>query len=451
MSPAAFLPPPPVDPTVESPSVAEVGKADVPPPGLRSGPEDGKSAAQRLNGVGWLHHRRTPLVLLGVVSVGSLLSRALWLGRPDAPVFDENYYVGAARSILRLGVDPNAEHPPLAKAAIAASMRIFGDNPLGWRFASLVFGTVAILVMYWLVRAAKGSPWLALGAATLLAADNLFLVHGRIATLDIFVLAFMLGGVALYLADHPLLGGVVIAVGSCAKLVGIYALAVVLIFEVLRTTLTPGGLAGGRRRQAERRLAGLATCTVTVIIVYLGLLYLLDRAFTGFTNPFDHIRYMYGYGSNDKLLPVPPGVNFARPSSAWQWLVNREPIGYYRRVSGPGYGPVHTTIYFQGRMNPFIIYMAVPAVLLAAREAWARRDQVSFLIISWCLGTFIPFVILSLQNHYSYIFYMLVVLPGVCLAVARLFSGRYLPWVATAGYGLMVAYGFWSLYPIRSL
>ncbi|MEM2992102.1 MAG: hypothetical protein QW467_02360, partial [Candidatus Caldarchaeum sp.] len=47
-------------------------------------------------------------------------------------VFDEAHYVPAVRKLLR-GESVNHEHPPLSKLLIAASMLVFGDNPLGWR------------------------------------------------------------------------------------------------------------------------------------------------------------------------------------------------------------------------------------------------------------------------------------------------------------------------------
>ena len=93
-------------------------------------------------------------------------------------IFDEAYYVNAARVIdgihppagdpyagAPLHKDPNAEHPQLAKLIMAGGIELFGDNPWGWRIGSVIFGLLAIVAMYALVRAAGGSPWLAVGAS----------------------------------------------------------------------------------------------------------------------------------------------------------------------------------------------------------------------------------------------------------------------------------------------
>src|SRR6267154_5417480 len=155
-----------------------------------------------------------PIVLLVVLCLASVGARAAGLGDPcrspcrraadHVLVFDESYYVNAARVIAGihppagsayagspLGDDPNAEHPQLAKLAMAGSIELFGDGPWAWRLGSLVFGTLAIVGMFALVRTAGGGPWTALGAAGLMAADNLLIVHGRIGTLDIYALAPM--------------------------------------------------------------------------------------------------------------------------------------------------------------------------------------------------------------------------------------------------------------------
>ena len=86
-------------------------------------------------------------------------------------------------------------------------MELLGDNTTGWRITAVLFGAASILLMYWLVRSAGGSGWLALGAAALPSGDNLWLVHSRIAVLDIYVVPFMLAGVALYLRRRPIVGG----------------------------------------------------------------------------------------------------------------------------------------------------------------------------------------------------------------------------------------------------
>src|SRR5437764_8486641 len=102
-----------------------------------------------------------PLTWLAIVLLLSLGARLAWLGQPCRDpcrsstdhllVFDEAYYVNAARVIAgvapppadnysnaALGDDPNSEHPQLVKLMIAGSIELFGDCPWAWRLPSLV-------------------------------------------------------------------------------------------------------------------------------------------------------------------------------------------------------------------------------------------------------------------------------------------------------------------------
>lgn len=412
---------------------------------------------------------RLPLALLALLCLASLGVRAAWLGQPGELVFDENYYVNAARSMVGVrtpadsayrtapGFDPNVEHPPLAKAVIGSSIRLFGDRPLGWRAPSLLFGTLALIALYALVRGAGGGPWLALGATAVMASDNLFLVHGRIATLDVFVVAFMLAGAALYLRRHPVLAGVLLGLGACTKLVGLFALPALVLFEVIRATRprTPGG--GGATPDRLATARALGACAGVTVVTFAAVLWWLDVRYTTFRDPVSHTRYMVGYanhlrrrgqhGANVPTAVSGPGIAVASPP--WKWLLDREPIVYYQRNTRPAPGrPFRTTLLFQGRISPPVIFLAVPA-LLAAFALARRGDDVAAIAVAWFTATFLAFVVLDARHHPSYLHYMLVALPGVYLAVARVLAARAVPRAVLPLYGVALLVAMGALYPVR--
>jgi predicted membrane-bound dolichyl-phosphate-mannose-protein mannosyltransferase len=407
----------------------------------------------------------TPLLLLAVVSVLSLGARSLLLDEPCASpckhagdhtlIFDEAYYVNAARVIAGLrppagahyadapsGTDPNAEHPQGAKLIMAAAIEIFGDGPFAWRIGSLLFGSIAILGMFALVRWSGGGRWSALCASALMACDNLLLVHGRIGTLDIYVVAAMIWGVALYLRGRPLLAGLVLAIGDCFKEVAPYALFVLALVELCRVLVARRDPAGPVQWRLRPALMRLASTTFTSVGVFLGLLGIMDRIATPYADseaklitggPFAHLAHMISYAANLTSPHGPQGI----ASYPWQWLLDLKPITYLRinpSLPGDGLYAVHPVSAFFGMISPPILALAIPALVFAGyrflrprRPAGAGRSmadtQLAIVGVAWFIGTWVPYELQSvLDSRTSYLYYMVVVMPGIYLAVTYLVS-----------------------------
>ena len=344
---------------------------------------------------------RAPIIGLILVSLLSLGARAYKLDEPcQSPcntanehtmIFDEAYYVNAARVIVGihppqgdhysaspLGTDPNAEHPQGAKLIVAAAIELFGDGPFAWRLPSLIFGSLALLGMFVLVRSAGGGRWSALGAATLLATDNLLLVHGRIFTLDIYVVTMMIWGVAFYLQDRPVLAGVVLAIGFCFKLVGPYALGTLALLELARVFVRSArprqparmgpagrdrplradgvhqrrgvrGAAGdhGADRDALRRRRGHAASPAARL---------------------QHIAHMFSYAAQQVSPSGPQGI----ASYPWQWLLDLKGILYLRinpSLPGQDFHAIHPVAAFWGMPSPVIMALGMPALVFCAYRA----------------------------------------------------------------------------------
>jgi dolichyl-phosphate-mannose-protein mannosyltransferase len=401
--------------------------------------------------------RLSPLLVLAAVAMLSLAARAVLLDEPCRTpcrsatdhllIFDEDYYVNAARVIAGirpphgypyaqapLGDDPNAEHPQLAKLIMAGSIELFGDGPFAWRIGSVVIGTLAILGMYALARAAGADAWVAVGAGALMALDNLQLVHARIATLDVYALAAMVWGAALYLRRRPVLAGVVIGVGACAKEVAPYALVALALLEVLRWML-------GRGRQGVAApVMRVVACVVAAAGTFVGLLAVLDRIATPYADAsreaitggaFSHIGHILSYGAAETSPHGPTGI----ASYPWEWLGDYKPISYLTinlREPAPGLYHVHPAVHFLGMISPSILLAGLAGVVVAAvgvvrakaagrRRGDAGASEVGLVGLAWFLGTFVPFELLSaIYSRTSYLYYMIVVMPGLYLLAMHL-------------------------------
>jgi dolichyl-phosphate-mannose-protein mannosyltransferase len=393
-----------------------------------------------------------PLWLLAALAVVSLAVRLAWISEPcrspcKSPqdhllVFDEAYYVNAARVIAGirppngapyanapLGTDPNSEHPQLVKLLIAGGIELFGDGPLAWRLPSVLFGTLAILGMFALALAAGGGRWVGLGAAALMACDNLLLVHGRIGTLDVPAVALMVWAAALYLRRHPLWAGGVLGLGACAKEVAPYLLFALLALELLRWLRTRTDLARGLLRLA---LATVATAiTFLVLLQIMGAIAAPYNPQTGKLVPngaFGHLSRIVSYAEHQTSPHGPRGI----ASYPWDWLVDYKPITYLE------INPQHPTaalnqigpaVHFLGMISPPILLLVLPAMLLAAyrvvrpalRDGNDAANEVGVVGLAWFLGTYVPFVAGSLiDSRTSYLYYMVIVMPGIYLGVADL-------------------------------
>ncbi|MGA9859372.1 MAG: phospholipid carrier-dependent glycosyltransferase [Solirubrobacteraceae bacterium] len=435
-----------------------------------------------------------PLLVLLVVSLLSLGARGLLLDEPcQSPcttasehtlVFDEAYYVNAARVIAGihppsgahyadapLGTDPNAEHPQAAKLIMAAAIEIFGDGPFAWRIGSLIMGSIALLGMFALVRSAGGGRWSAVGAAALMACDNLLLVHGRIGTLDIYVVAAMIWGVALYVRGSPLLAGLALAIADCFKLVAPYAIVVIGLIELLRvlTRRRDGSLPP---EWALRPAIGRLLATTFVSIgVFVGILAIMGqiappyadaeaRLITG--GPFAHIGHMISYAAQQVSPHGPTGI----ASYPWAWLIDLKPIVYLRinpSLPGENFGAIHPVSAFFGMVSPPIMLLGIPGLVFAGYRIARRRRaadgrapadlQLAIVAVAWFVGTWVPFALQSLiDQRTSYLYYMVIVMPGVYVAaiyVAALGWRRRVPWLSglTVAWGLAVLAAVVLMYP----
>jgi hypothetical protein len=95
--------------------------------------------------------------------------------------------------------------------------------------------------------------------------------------------------------------------------------------------------------------------------------------------------------------------------------------------------------------------LALPALALAARRIVAeparRGYRLAALSLAWFAGTFLPFVLFSLAfARTSYLYYMVVVMPGMYAAVAWLlptvWRGRRLTaaWIASVVVAAAITY-----------
>ena len=413
-----------------------------------------------------LDNLRDPATALPLLLIGALVVRTIWLELPRGSlIFDEAYYVNAARTILGLvvapgahyddspaGLDPNTEHPPLGKLLMALSMAVFGDNGIAWRIPSLIAGMTALGALVLIVRAAGETAWLAILAVGLLAFDNLTFVHGRIGTLDMMVLAPMLIGAWLALRDRWALAGLAMGVAILVKLTALYGVLALLLmiglklFEEWREHGTI----------APRSLRPAATMLLAFSVVAIGGLWVLDSQVTTFASPMDHYRRMLEYGANLRGPVVESGTCPGADSSPTQWVFNQCQITYVRVDvtvrAGDDIVSSVPSVDVRGAMNPLLVAAIPFAILFAGWYAWRANNLLARWSVVWAAANYLPYLVLELfTERIMYIYYMLPVIPALAVATAILLRKGGLPRPVTWGFVVAYAVGFLAYFPFRQI
>ena len=265
----------------------------------------------------------------------------------------------------------------------------------------------------------------------------------------------MIFGAALYLRRRPLLAGVVIGVGACTKFVAPYVLLSLLLLELLGA-VRPVATAAKLRR--------FVICAVTAAGTLIGLLAVLDRIAPPYDpiagklvagGVFGHIHYMFTYAAHQTSPHGPQGI----ASYPWEWFVDIKPILYLninpdRPV--PGLFDVHPAAHFLGMINPLILLVGLPGLAWAAwrlvRGGTRAITELESLGLAWTAGTWAPFLVLSvIDSRTSYLYYMLIVMPGIYVAAVALIARWRPDGRLVAGWGVALLVAVVVMYPFTPL
>ncbi len=207
-------------------------------------------------------------------------------------IFDEIYHARTAYEFLHNMSVYEWTHPPLGKILIALGVAIFGMKPFGWRVVPALFGAAMLPAMFLLAKRLFRRRDLAFLSAALLALDTMHFAQTRIATVDVFIVFFILWMyyfMTVYLQQDFLHGsirevylplgacGVSFGLGVASKWTGLYAglgLAVLffahLIVQGFRAYRT------GERAVFWKKAVSVCLFCVGFFIVIPGIIYFLS-------------------------------------------------------------------------------------------------------------------------------------------------------------------------------
>ena len=113
----------------------------------------------------------------------------------NSTYFDEIYHARTAYEHLHGLRVYETTHPPLGKVIMSWSVGIFGMCPFGWRLPGALCGVLMLPAIYMIARLLMKKRRYAVGAMLILTFDCMHFTQTRIATIDSFVVLFILWSV----------------------------------------------------------------------------------------------------------------------------------------------------------------------------------------------------------------------------------------------------------------
>ena len=417
-----------------------------------------------------------PLLILLFVILGLHLST---ITRPDELVFDEQHYINDARRIITGEGTDRVEHPPLAKLIIVGGMKLFGDNPWGWRLPAVLLSTVALAVFYDICRKLGTSHKTAFIATILLGLDNLMFIHSGLAMLDIYLVVLSLFAFWCYLKGPRWwwLSAVSVGLAGLCKFSGILTIIPIGLHWFISSDMGKpvkniAMLAGGATRNATSKPAVNKDTRVTKTrtktpahasasketpaplsfwqrfsspIVFISsmllapltffLFYgLLDVIISGVWKPF----IVWGHfnegvlGTIRNALNLTSDIKFAYggafPSRPWEWIMS--PSGslyFYGALFHPeNYKDILLAYWFTpsytGMINPSIWLGGLLAIPYAVWQS-LKKNSIAIFVFCWIIGTWMVWLPMCLlTNRITYMFYYLPTLGAIAIGFALILT-----------------------------
>lgn len=361
-------------------------------------------------------------------------------------VFDETYYVKAARLLLK-GESTNHEHPPLVKILITVGILIFGDNPVGWRLPSILSSSISTGLLYLLTLSLTGNRLTSFSAALLFAFDIMAFNIGQIGMLDAVALMFVLAASIMLVKDRYDFSGLLFGLALLCKLSSIFSFGV--LFFLLAKRIFENG-----RFKAKTIFEWLIIAVRMVLmasVVFLVGLWIYDVAYSVFSsNPLNHLNYMFNYHN---ILRYDDPEKVILPLRWINPLDPFPPIPYYvaavREIVDGGLH-VYYPIAYYGIYTPlwWSIWLITPASLI---EALRKKNPSDFLIFLWIAANFLPYIILAyVLRRWVYPFYFCTTLPGLYMGLS-LYSDypKKLRRITLASLTLIQALWFTIWFPVK--
>ncbi|MEU7303694.1 phospholipid carrier-dependent glycosyltransferase [Streptomyces sp. NPDC007206] len=372
-------------------------------------------------------------------------------------------------------------HPPVGKYVIGLGELVFGFDPFGWRFMTALLGTLSVLLLCRIGRRMFRSTFLGCLAGALMAVDGLHFVMSRTSLLDGVLMFFVLAAFGCLVIDRDRsrerlaaalpadrdgrvrpdarvadtfrfglrpwrwAAGLMLGLALGTKWNGLYILIAFCVMAVLWDV--------GARRTAgalqpytaalkyDTGLAFVATVPVAIGVYLLSWLGWILSPADGTGGYFRNWAATDGKGGSWTFLPdwlrslwhyehevYKFHVGLTSPhtyqSNPWSWIVLGRPVSYFYESPNPGADgcPANAGQKCAREVlaigTPLLWWAACFAILYVLWRWAFRRDWRAGAIACGIAAGYLPWFLY--QERTIFLFYAVVFLPFLCLAVAMM-------------------------------
>ena len=338
--------------------------------------------------------------------------------------FDEIYHARTAYEYINGLPVYETTHPPLGKLIISLGISVFGVNMFGFRFMGVLAGIILIPVFFLLARRIFKNSLTAYFTTFIYTFDFMHLSHSRIASIDIFVVLFVVAAYYFMLlfyesyADNGIkskvlvflgLAGIFFGCATAVKWTGVYAglgLLVIYIAALVKAF-----------KINKKLILPILGWSVLLFAVVPSLVYYASyfNYFVGFGKEFNFSNF---WEAQLSIFDYHAGLTATHPfSSPWyEWIINFRPIWLFSQSGLPEGSSYTKTIATFG--NLLVIWGGLAALIYmlckACKEKFAKFDTISLFVFSGFFAQLLPWVFVS---RATFIYHYFPMIPFIAIAI----------------------------------
>ena len=354
-------------------------------------------------------------LVLGVIALALFVAG---IGNPARGYYDEGLYVPVAKAFLNNAPDPSPYGPPLGKFLVAIGIKLVGDNPLGWRIAGAVCGSLTLVAVFLWTYLLSKDYGIACIAAVLTLVNNFLFVMSRVAMMDVFLVFFLLWGLVAYTAALELdlsaakrrillyCSGISIGLAGACKWNAVDTLAVLLLtsFVLFLISKRPfGNLSPSIARYAENiRQIGISNVLLALIV-------------------FPVVSYTLTFWPQCRSLHLPFGIHQFLAMNLYIWRFHLAVVGN-RFIVSPWYSwplnisPQRALSYLLG--NPVVMWGGLVALAFCFRRFWKSLAFAEGLIVLLYAANLLQWAVTPAKCTFYYYYFPAAMVLSVAIALA---------------------------------